>query len=332
MIEIIPNWHPFLVHYTIALLSITAVFYALRKVTGRDSLQAAGDWCLAAGMVFIGLTVLAGFQAYNTLDHDGPSHLAMTGHRNWAIGTSVLWGVIAVWRGLTRSATVHIGLVVLSLVGAVLWLGVGYRGAELVYHHGLGVERLPEAYGEGHDHEHADGDGHDQDDNSAQSSSEEIHDHNDHDHSEEEGASSGEETASTEFEVQVHDDASSDEPDLTTPDGTVDAFHAALRSGDETTVEALLGPDVVIFEGGGSERSFEEYASHHMGADMAFVSQMNSTVLERDVLMEGDTARVLTEGRMTGTYNEREYDEATLETIILERSGEGWRIVHIHWS
>lgn len=164
MIDIIPNWHPFLVHYTIALLTITPLFYLSEQLTRRQSLQAAGDWCLLAGLGFLAVTILAGFQAYNTVTHDGPSHMAMTGHRNWALGATGVWVVIGIWRLVRMSHPVSWAITLVSLVGAFALLAVGYRGAELVYRHGLGVERLPEAHGDGHEHDHG----------------------NDHDHSERE--------------------------------------------------------------------------------------------------------------------------------------------------
>jgi ketosteroid isomerase-like protein len=43
-------------------------------------------------------------------------------------------------------------------------------------------------------------------------------------------------------------------------------------------------------------------------------------------------AWVATEGRLTGTYKGKAIDLPTTETMLLRRSGRGWKIVHIHWS
>jgi mono/diheme cytochrome c family protein len=51
----------------------------------------------------------------------------------------------------------------------------------------------------------------------------------------------------------------------------LDAFGDALQSGDTQTATRLMSPTVLIYEGGGAERSRDEYASHHMQADMAFL-------------------------------------------------------------
>lgn len=112
----------------------------------------------------------------------------------------------------------------------------------------------------------------------------------------------------------------------------VDAFHAALRSGDAEAVLALLTEDVVVLEEGGAERSRAEYAGHHLPADMAFAAATTADVTRRVARVEGDVAWVLTEGRTTGTFNGRAVDRLTAGTMILYRDGDAWRIRHIHWS
>ncbi len=112
----------------------------------------------------------------------------------------------------------------------------------------------------------------------------------------------------------------------------VDAFHAALGSGDADAVLALLTEDVVVLETGGAEQSREEYAGHHLPADMAFAAATVNEVTRRAAWVEGNIAWVLTEGRTTGTFNDRPINSLGAETMILHRTADGWRIRHIHWS
>lgn len=112
----------------------------------------------------------------------------------------------------------------------------------------------------------------------------------------------------------------------------VDALHAALGSGNEDAVLALLAEDVMVLEEGGAERSREDYAGHHLPADMAFAATTDAEVTRRAAWIEGDTAWVLTEGRTSGQFNGRAVDRLTAETMILHRLGGIWRIRHIHWS
>lgn len=112
----------------------------------------------------------------------------------------------------------------------------------------------------------------------------------------------------------------------------VDAFHEALHSGEADAVLALLSEDVVVLETGGAERSREEYANHHLPADMAFAAATTDEVTRRAAWVEGDIALILTEGRTTGTFNDRPVNSLNAETMILRRTADGWRIRHIHWS
>lgn len=112
----------------------------------------------------------------------------------------------------------------------------------------------------------------------------------------------------------------------------VDAFHAALGTGDQTAASALLADDALIFESGGVERSKAEYASHHLPADAAFASATTRTVTRRAGHAIGDVAWIASEAKTTGTYKDQPINSSSTETMILRRVGEGWRIVHIHWS
>lgn len=112
----------------------------------------------------------------------------------------------------------------------------------------------------------------------------------------------------------------------------VDAFHVALGSGDPEAVLSLLTEDIIVLEEGGAERSRQEYAGHHLPADMTFAAATTTEVTRRAAWVEGEVAWVLTEGRTTGAFNGRPVDRLTAETMILHRDGDGWRIRHIHWS
>jgi ketosteroid isomerase-like protein len=112
----------------------------------------------------------------------------------------------------------------------------------------------------------------------------------------------------------------------------VAAFHDALARGDRAGVTELLAPGVVIFESGGAELSREEYASHHLGSDMEFAKATKREVVASEAGESGDAAWVLTRSRTTGTFREKKVDLRGTETMLLRKSAEAWRIVHIHWS
>lgn len=117
-----------------------------------------------------------------------------------------------------------------------------------------------------------------------------------------------------------------------TPAAAVDAFGAALKAGDAAALEKLLAPDVFIAESGGAERSFAEYAGHHMPADMAFSKAVASTVKDRRIYDGGSLATVVTEAVSKGTWRDKPVHSRLIETMTLQKTGDEWRIVHIHWS
>jgi len=166
MIEIIPNWHPIFVHFAVALLIMAVIFHIVAAVNNQSTnyyqFENVANWNLWIGALFAIITVVAGWFAYNSVKHDTPSHLAMTDHRNWAMVTTGLFVLLAIWSFRRAKKSVAISwLIALPLVAASGLLGVtAWKGGELVYRHGLGVMSLPDAG----KHDHA------------------GHDHGDHDH------------------------------------------------------------------------------------------------------------------------------------------------------
>ncbi|MBS3958110.1 MAG: nuclear transport factor 2 family protein [Lysobacteraceae bacterium] len=121
-------------------------------------------------------------------------------------------------------------------------------------------------------------------------------------------------------------------PAASTPEATVEAFAQALRRGDTATLRSLLAPDVLILEGGGAERSAEEYLGGHAVSDAAFLKDAHIQQTARTVKTEGNLAWVATESEL---HVERDGQPVTLssaETMLLQKIDGAWRIVHIHWS
>jgi ketosteroid isomerase-like protein len=112
----------------------------------------------------------------------------------------------------------------------------------------------------------------------------------------------------------------------------VDTFHHALKNGDESTIKKILADDVIIFEGGGVERSLSEYTEHHMAADMNFLKQMQSRKLEHHIKVLGNTAVSMSRSHVKGRYKDKDIDSEGMETLLLMLTGNQWKIVHIHWS
>ena len=160
MIEIIPNWHPLFVHFPIAFATAAVFFMAIGKFfkvkPWAQLCLAFGRWMLWGAALFAAIAAVFGWFAYNSVEHDEPSHVAMILHRNWALATVATLSALAArdfWR--SRSAQLPSGGLVWLL--GVVWLllmSTAWHGGELVYRYGLGVMSLPKSEGSGHVHAH----------------------------------------------------------------------------------------------------------------------------------------------------------------------------------
>ena len=163
MIEIIPNWHPMFVHFTVASFSTACVLYVLayvfssRKIAPLkivSEIEIVGRWCLwLAAFITVG-TVLAGLYAFNTVRHDEAAHIAMIIHRKWALATATGIVLLAIWSGRHHYKNKKPAIIFIAALLAVQFslLTTAWFGGELVYRHGLGVMSLPKTEGEGHHH------------------------------------------------------------------------------------------------------------------------------------------------------------------------------------
>jgi ketosteroid isomerase-like protein len=117
-----------------------------------------------------------------------------------------------------------------------------------------------------------------------------------------------------------------------TAEATVTAFHKALEQGDRDAVLGLLSENVRIFEQGWVEQSRAEYASHHLDSDIGYAKAVKSEVSNVEVSIDGALAVVMSQSTTKGTYDGKPVDSVGLETMVLRKTGDAWKIVHIHWS
>ena len=148
MLEIIPNWHPILVHFTVSLFLVsTCLFawvYAFPQSVFAKEFIATAKWNLYLACLITWGTLATGWYAYQTVEHDGVSHVVMNQHRNWAVATSVIFFLLALWHVVFLRKMKVKGYFVAGVVCACAMLGVvAHKGGDLVYRYGLGVMALP---------------------------------------------------------------------------------------------------------------------------------------------------------------------------------------------
>lgn len=111
----------------------------------------------------------------------------------------------------------------------------------------------------------------------------------------------------------------------------IEAFHTALAAGDSSGALRHLHPEVAVYESGHAE-TLAAYRSGHLASDMEFSRAVAFETLRYSVVAGSELSLYLREYRVTGTFREREIDAHGVETMVLERTPEGWKIRHIHWS
>lgn len=148
MSEIIPNWHAIFVHFTVALFSISAIFFILSKFAMNwrleDQWLAVGYWSLWSGMLLSSGTAVAGWYAFNAVTHDASAYAVMIFHRTLAylcLGVYVCLGFWAMLGFKAKKQPSVLFVFLLTLSGGLLYATVWY-GDQLVFRHGLGVRPL----------------------------------------------------------------------------------------------------------------------------------------------------------------------------------------------
>lgn len=146
---IIPNIHPLLVHFTIALVSISFLMYVLEYTIRRlypnniigIEFAIVARWCLWLSMIFIILTGLAGLHTYYTVPHDEDGHAAMQIHKNSAIISLtlvLLIGILSILQ-FKNNKKPNLAFIVGLFITQFAVMITGYLGAEVVYRYGVGV-------------------------------------------------------------------------------------------------------------------------------------------------------------------------------------------------
>lgn len=122
-------------------------------------------------------------------------------------------------------------------------------------------------------------------------------------------------------------------PVLTSDAGkVVMQFHQAIQGGDKSKARGFLADDVIIYEGGRVERSADDYANHHMLADMKYLAQLEVEILEHEVREVGQTAFSMSRTKLTGEFKGKEVNSEGMESMVLLKKDGKWKIAHIHWT
>jgi uncharacterized membrane protein len=138
-----PNAHPLFVHFPIALLSIGFFADLFGFLLKRDSLKASGWFVQLLGSIALLPTILTGLLAEAGVSIMGASQETFDAHEQSAFAAATVLLSLALWRAAGRGRPGRPTALFLSLYAVgigLLWMAAWY-GGELVFQHGIGVQK-----------------------------------------------------------------------------------------------------------------------------------------------------------------------------------------------
>jgi len=146
--QIIPGWHPIVVHFAVASSITGAAALALsRLLPGRGAQRCAvlGTLSLCIGAAFCLLALASGIAAVWDASFDAPAKAAVSRHVLWAFFTSLAVLLLAVWRaaGFTPEEPPSNFMLLAAAAVVLAVIVTGWLGGENVYRFGIGVLRTP---------------------------------------------------------------------------------------------------------------------------------------------------------------------------------------------
>ena len=151
-----------------ALLLAAVLFDLLGASLKRESLRAAGFWCLVAGVIGGGLAAIAGELAEGVAPHDEAGHEIMETHETFALVVLGLFTLLLLWRIVRRiiGRQEQTIFTTAGVIGLGLLVFTAKLGGSLVFQHAVGIDNhvLQSAIeGRRAGHEHGADDDHDHD-------------------------------------------------------------------------------------------------------------------------------------------------------------------------
>jgi len=113
----------------------------------------------------------------------------------------------------------------------------------------------------------------------------------------------------------------------------LDEYRGAMEGRSIDRLSKVVDPELVVVENTGINVGWPDYRDHHIGPELKEMRSLHY-VSPRvvDVSVSGDTAHAVVEGRLEITLEKEAVVLAAVETFILKKTAQGWRIRLIHFS
>lgn len=111
-------------------------------------------------------------------------------------------------------------------------------------------------------------------------------------------------------------------------------YDAAFLAKDLTRLAAFYHPDVTIYEGAGVNNGWADYRDRHLGPELKAFENLEfaHSGMKVTVLPGGESAYATSRYTIKAKMGDRLLDNEGLETLLLIKTAEGWKIRHSHTS
>ncbi len=111
-------------------------------------------------------------------------------------------------------------------------------------------------------------------------------------------------------------------------------YDVAFLSKDLNRIAAFYHPDVTIYEGAGINNGWADYRDRHLGPELRAFENLEfaHTDTRVTVLPGGESAYATSRYTIKAKMGLRMLDNEGLETLVLLKTPEGWKIRHSHTS
>ncbi|MCK5571504.1 MAG: DUF2231 domain-containing protein [Bacteroidetes bacterium] len=139
-----PDLHPFLVHFPVALLVTSLILEILGFSRRFNELNRAGWWTQLFGSIGIVLAVLSGLLAGNNLTLGPGAQGSLDLHHQMAFASSAIFVVLLLWRISAKTEIprhTRTAYLFLYVLGVILLIVGSWAGGVIVFQYGVGVNQ-----------------------------------------------------------------------------------------------------------------------------------------------------------------------------------------------
>ncbi len=138
-----PNLHPFLVHFPIALLFLSLILDAIALLRKSPELSRAAWWNQIGGTAGLALTVASGLLAQDTVSIVEDAKDLFQRHEQLAFLSAAIFAGLLLWRSAARGKIPRqspAAYFLLFAAGVACVMTGAWYGGEMVFRYGVGVK------------------------------------------------------------------------------------------------------------------------------------------------------------------------------------------------